>query len=209
MKRLRIYREYLKIREKFHELLKASATVSTEKFNQSKSKEIFIRSKDTSKKKSFSVDSLNFFSSFLNFAMFRNSRSIMNCFLFFRNWNWVCRRVVLIIVFCIFAFVLNIFRWTSKRSWRTRSFLIFTRFHSTAEKIRSHFRSRRTHFTHLFDFSFTRHFLFRRLQFSQERITMRSNSKFCKQITTTKSWRFNNATWRHEEKQIWFLRRKS
>ena len=112
--------------------------------------------------------------------MFRNSRSIMNCFLFFRNWNWVCRWVALIIAFCILIFILNIFRWALKRSWRTRSRLVFTRFYSAAEKNKSHRQSRRTHFTHLFDFFFTRHFLFKRLQFSQERIMIRSDFEFCK-----------------------------
>ena len=112
--------------------------------------------------------------------MFRNFRSIINCFLFFKNWNWICKRVILIIVFCTLIFVLNIFRWTLKRSWRTRSFSVFIRFYSTVEKIKSHLRSRRTHFTHLFDFFFTRHFLFKRLQFSQKRIMIRFDFVYCK-----------------------------
>ena len=161
-----------------------------------KSKKILIRLKNTSKRKSFNVDSLNFLLFFSNFAIFRNSRSIMNCFLFFRNWNWVCRRIVLIIVFCILIFVSNIFRWTSKRLWRTRSRLIFTRFYSTIKKIKSHLRLKRTHFIHLFDFFFTRHFLFKRLQFLQRRITIRFDSEFCKR---SRRWRIKDLNVRRED----------
>ena len=43
-------------------------------------------------------------------------------------------------------------------------------------------RLKRTHFIHLFDFFFTRHFSFKRLRFSQKRITIRSSFEFCNKL---------------------------
>ena len=72
------------------------------------------------------------------------------------------------------------FLWTLKKSCKTWFFSAFIRFHSIVEKIKSHLRSRRTHFIHLFDVFFTRHFLFKRLQFLQKRITRRFNFEYCR-----------------------------
>jgi len=60
----------MKIKEKSQELSDASVTVLVEKFNQSKSDEILICSKNTSKRKSFNNNSLIlafFFSSLMMF----------------------------------------------------------------------------------------------------------------------------------------------
>jgi len=70
VKRLQTYQEHLKIEEKSQELSDASMTVSVEKLSQSKSDEISICSKNTSKRKLFSNDSLVFLSFFSSLMMF-------------------------------------------------------------------------------------------------------------------------------------------
>jgi len=77
VKRVWTYQEHLKIKEKSQELSDASVIVSVEKLNQSKSDEISICSKNTSKRTSFNDDSLVFLSSFLSLMMFWNFHLII------------------------------------------------------------------------------------------------------------------------------------
>jgi len=70
VKKLQTYQEHLKIKKKFQELSDASVIVSIEKLNQSKSDEISICLKDTSKRKLFSDDLLILVSSFSSSTMF-------------------------------------------------------------------------------------------------------------------------------------------
>ena len=70
MKKLQTYQEHLKIKKKFQELSDASVIVSIEKLNQSKSDEISICLKDTSKRKLFSDNLLILVSSFSSSTMF-------------------------------------------------------------------------------------------------------------------------------------------
>jgi uncharacterized protein YktB (UPF0637 family) len=70
VKRLQIYQEHLKIKKKSQELSDASMIVSIEKLSQLKFDEILICLKNTSKRRSFSDDSLILASSFLSLMMF-------------------------------------------------------------------------------------------------------------------------------------------
>ncbi len=70
MKRLQTYQEHLRIEKKSQELSNASVIVLIKKLSQSKSDEISICLKDTSKKRSFNDDSLVFLSSFLSSMIF-------------------------------------------------------------------------------------------------------------------------------------------
>jgi len=70
VKKLQTYQEHLKIKKKFQELSDASVIVSIEKLNQSKSDEISICLKDTSKRKLFSDNLLILVSSFSSSTMF-------------------------------------------------------------------------------------------------------------------------------------------
>ncbi len=138
MKKLQSYQEYLKIREKSQELSNTSVIVSVEKLSQSKSDEISICLKDTSKKRSFSNDSLVFLSFFLNSMMFWNFHSIIVYFLFFRNINWFCRWVILVKIFCICL-------WMFSSSSRTWSCSVFILFYFIIKKVRLHLQSRCIH----------------------------------------------------------------
>ena len=112
----------------------SSVTARFSSYSQLKFGEISICSKDTSKRRSFSDDSLVFLSSFSSSTMFQNSHSIIVCFLFFRNSNWFCRRVALAKISCICL-------WMFSSSWRTRSRSVFTLFHFIIKKVRLHLRS--------------------------------------------------------------------
>jgi len=70
VKKLQTYQEHLKIKKKFQELSDASVIVSIKKLNQSKSDEISICLKDTSKRKLFSDNLLILVSSFSSSTMF-------------------------------------------------------------------------------------------------------------------------------------------
>ena len=151
MKRLRTYRKHLKIRGKSHELLKASATVSTKKFSQSKSEETSNRSNETSKSRSLIEESIVFccFSSSSS-IMFSNSRFNIVLFFSFTNSNCFCKRAVfaLTVLACFDVFF-------SSRKRRSR--FLRTRRHLTAEKDKSQSRLRRTHFKQISKLSLTRH----------------------------------------------------
>ena len=151
MKRLRIYRRHLEIREKSHELSKASATVSTEEFSQSKSGEISKRSDETSKSRSLIKESIVFCCFFSSSSiMFSNSRFNIVLFFLFINSNCFCKRAV----FALTALTcFEIFFSSRKR----RSRFLRIRRHLTAEKNKSQSRSRRTHFRQVSKLSFTRH----------------------------------------------------
>ena len=165
MKRLRTYRKHLRIERKFHELLKASATVSTKKFSQSKSEEISKRSNETSKSKSSIKNSIVlccFF--FLNSIIFSNSWFNIVFFFSFINSNCFCKRVIfaLTILTCFEIFFSS--RKRRSRFLRIQRYLI-------AEKEKSQSRSRRTHFRQMSELSFTRHCFDNRAQLWHERIT--------------------------------------
>ncbi len=159
MKRLWTYQEHLRIKKKSQELSDASVTVSVEKFSQSKFDEISICSKDTSKRRSFNDNSLILVSSFLSLMMFWNFRSIIVCFLFFRNTNWFCRWVA-------FAKISYIYLWVFSSSWRTRSCSVFILFHFIIKKVRLHLRLRCIHSMQWSNLLLTRHFFCKRLQCS-------------------------------------------
>jgi len=167
VKRLQTYREHLKIEEKSQELSDASATVSVEKLSQSKSDEISICLKNTSKRRSFSNDSLVFLSFFSSSTMFWNFHLIIVCFLFFRNINWFCRWVA-------FAKIFYICLWAFSSSSRTWSHSIFILFHFIIKKVRSHLRSRCIHLMQWLNLLSTRHFFCKWLQCSQRHMTARS-----------------------------------
>ena len=188
------------LKKKNQELSDASATVSVEKLSQSKSDEISICSKNTSKRRSFSDDSLVFLSFFLSSTMFRNFRLIIVCFLFFRNTNWFCKQVVLAKISCICL-------WTFSSSLRTWSRSVFTLFHFIIKKVRLHLRSRCTHLIQWLISLLTWHFFCKWLQCSQERMIARSEF-----VRSRKSlWRkieFLIVQW-EDMKKKWFSRRKS
>jgi len=200
VKRLWTYQEHLKIEEKSQELSNASVTVSVEKLSQLKSDEISICSKNMSKRRSFSNNSLVFLSFFLSSMMFWNFHSIIICFLFFRNTNWFCKWVVLAKIFCICL-------WMFSSSSRTRSHFVFTLFHFIIEKVRLHLRSRCTHSMQWLNSLSTQHFFCKRLQCSQRCMT--AHSEF---IRSRKSlWckiKFLIVRWKNMKKK-WFSKRKS
>lgn len=121
-------------------------------------KKILICLKNTSKKRSFNVDSLILFSFFFNLAMFWNFHLIIACFLFLRNLNCICSWVTLITTFYITVLILITFQWILKRSRKTRSQLVFILFYFMIEKDKLHLRSRHMHFTQWSDFASTQHF---------------------------------------------------
>ena len=200
MKRLWTYREHLKIKKKSQELSDASVTVSVEKFNQSKSDEILICLKNTSKKRSFSNDLLIFLSSFSSSTMFWNSRSIIVCFLFFRNTNWFCRQVVLAKISCICL-------WAFSNSRRMQLHSVFILFHFIIEKVRSHLRSRCIHSMQRSVSFLTWHFFCKRLQCSQRRMTARSELVRSRKSLKRKI-EFLIVQWKDMKKK-WFSKRKS
>ena len=141
----------MKIREKFHELLKASATVLTKKFSQSKPEEISNRSNETSKSRSLIKGSIVFCCFFSSSSiMFSNSRFNIVLFFSFTNSNCFCKRAVfaLTVLTCFDVFFSS--RKKRSRFLRTRRYLI-------AEKNKSQSRFRRTHFKQISKLSFTRH----------------------------------------------------
>ena len=138
MKKLWTYQEHLKIKKKSQELSNASVTVSVKKLSQSKFDEISIYLKDTSKKRSFNVESLALVFSFLSSTMFQNFHLIIVYFLFFKNTNWFCKWIILVKIFCICL-------WMFSNSWKTRLHSVFTLFHFIIEKVRLHLWSRCTH----------------------------------------------------------------
>ncbi len=200
MKRLWSYQEHLRIKEKSQELSEASVIVSVEKLSQSKSDEILTCLKDTSKRRSSSDDSLVFLSSFLSLTMFQNFRSIIVCFLFFRNTNWFCRRVALAKISCICL-------WVFSSSWRTRSRSAFILFHSIIKNIRSHLWSRCTHSMQRSNSLSTQHFFCKRLQCSQRRMTARSELVRSRRSLRRKIEFF--IVWWEDMKEKWFSRWKS
>ena len=200
VKRLWTYQEHLKIKEKSQELSDAFVTVSVEKFSQSKFDESSICSKNISKKRLFSDDSLVFLSFFSSSTMFQNFRSIINCFLFFRNINWFCRRVVLAKISCICL-------WAFSSSSRTRSHSAFILFHFIIEKVRLHLRLRCTHSMQWLNSLSTRHFFCKRLQCSQKRMTARSELVRSRKSLQRKV-KFLIVQW-EDMKKKWFSRRKS
>ncbi len=200
MKRLWTYQRHLRIKEKSQELSNASATVSVEKLSQSKSDEISICLKNTSKRKSFNDDSLVFLSSFSSSMMFQNFHSIIICFLFFRNTNWFCRWVALTKISCICL-------WAFSSLWRTWSCSVFTLFHFIIKKVRSHLRSRCTYLMQWSVLLLTRHFFCRWLQCSQKCMTA------CSELVHSRKslWRkikFLIVQW-EDMKKKWFSRWKS
>ncbi len=200
MKRLQTYRRHLKIEEKSQELSNASVTVSVEKLSQSKSDEISICLKNTSKRRSFSNDSLVFLSFFSSSTMFWNSRSIIICFLFFRNTNWFCRWVAFAKISCICL-------WVFSSSSRTRSRSVFTLFHFIIKKVRLHLRSRCTHSMQWSNSLSTRHSFCKRLQCSQRRMTARSELVRSRKSLQRKI-EFLIVQWENMGKK-WFSKRKS
>ena len=159
MKRLQIYQEHLKIKKKSQELSDASMIVSIEKLSQLKFDEILICLKNTSKRRSFSDDSLILASSFLSLMMFWNFRSIIVYFLFFRNTNWFCRWIVLAKIFYICL-------WAFNSLWRTQSHSVFILFHFIIKKVRSHLQSRCIHSMQRSNSLLTWHFFCKWLQCS-------------------------------------------
>ena len=149
----------MKIEEKSQELSDTSVTVSVEKFSQSKSDEISICLKNTSKRKSFNDDLLVFLSSFLSLMMFWNFHLIIICFLFFRNTNWFCKWVTLTKIFCICL-------WAFSSSSRTQLCSVFTLFHFIIKKVRSHLQSRCIHSMQWSNSLSTWHFFCKQLQCS-------------------------------------------
>ncbi len=154
----------MRIEEKSQELSDAFATVLVKKFSQSKSDEISICSKDTSKRKSFNNDSLVFLLSFLSSIMFQNFCSIIICFLFFRNINWFCRWIVLAKIFCICLWMFS----SSSRTWLCSIFILF---YFIIEKVRSHLQLRCIHLMQWSILLLTWHFFCKQLQCSQECMT--------------------------------------
>jgi len=167
VKRLWTYQEHLRIKKKSQELLNASVTISVKKLSQSKSDEISIYSKDTSKRRSFSNDSLILVFSFLSLIMFQNFHLIIICFLFFRNTNWFCRWVALAKISCICL-------WAFSNSWRTRLCSVFILFHFIIKKVKLHLWSKCIHLMQWSNLLSTRHFFCKWLQCLQERMTAHS-----------------------------------
>ena len=154
----------MKIKEKSQELSNASVTVLVEKFNQSKSDEILICSKNTSKRKSFNNNSLILVFFFSSLMMFWNFHSIIIYFLFFRNINSFCRQVILIKIFCICL-------WMFSNSWRMWLHSVFILFHFIIKKVRLHLQSRCIHSMQWLNSLSTQHFFCKWLQCLQKRMT--------------------------------------
>ncbi len=193
MKKLQTYLEHLKIKKKSQELSDASVIVSVKKFSQSKSDEISICLKNTSKRKSFSDDSLVFLSSFSSSTMFWNSHSIIICFLFFRNTNWFCKQVVLAKIFCICL-------WAFSSSRRTRSHSVFILFHFIIKKVRLHLRLRCTHLMQRSNSLSTQHFFCKRLQCSQRCMTACSEF-ICSRRSLWRKIKFFIVQWKDMKKK--------
>ena len=200
MKRLWTYWEHLRIKEKSQEWSDTSVTVSVEKLSQSKSDEISICLKNTSKRRLFSNDSLVFLSSFSSLTMFWNSHSIIICFLFFRNSNWFCRWIVLAKIFCICL-------WAFSSLWRTWLHSVFILFHFIIKKVRLHLRSRCIHLMQWLNSLLTQHFFCKRLQCSQECKTARSEF-ICSKRSLQRKIKFLIVQWKNMKKK-WFSRWKS
>jgi len=190
----------LKIEKKSQELSDTSVIISVEKLSQLKSDKISICLKDTSKKRSFSNDSLVFLSSFLNSMMFQNSCSIIICFLFFRNSNWFCRWIAFAKIFCICL-------WAFSNSWKTWLHSVFILFHFIIKKVKLHLWSRCIHSMQWLNLLSTRHFFCKQLQCSQKCITAHSEFVRSRRSLQCKI-EFFVMQWKNMKKK-WFLKRKS
>jgi len=199
VKRLWTYWKHLKIRKKSQELSDASATVSVEKFNQSKFDKISIYSKNMSKRKSFNNNLLVFLSSFLSSMMFQNFHSIIIYFLFFRNTNWFCRWIVLAKIFCICL-------WAFSNSSRTQLHFIFILFHFIIKKIRLHLRLKCTHSMQWLISLSIQHFFYKWLQCSQKCMTARSKL-VCSRKSLRRKIKFLIMQWKNMKKK-WFSKWK-
>ena len=153
-------------------MLKASATVSTKKFSQSKSEEILKRSNDTSKSSLLIKNSIVFCCFFFSSSMmFSNSRFNIVLFFSFTNSNYFCKRA-------IFALTILTYFEVFLSFWKRRSRFLRIQRHLTAEKERSQSRSKRIYFRQMSKLSFTRHCFDNRAQLWQKRII--NFSKFTK-----------------------------
>ena len=147
MKRLRTYQKYLKIRKKFHELLKTSATDLTKKLNQLNSEKIWNRSKNASKSNSLIKNiTISCCSFFFSSEIFWNSDFIIFFFSRFKKLSCFCNR-----------------SWRDNDFWiffRSRSRFFFKRRYLIKSKnVKSHRLLSRMHSTHLSKFAFILHSL--------------------------------------------------